>query len=271
MNKILVYFSKFLSCTVGIYFIISLLSIYILVYPAKISFQTHNILFFIAFILHTITLVLRTVLLGHAPMASLFDSLLFYTWSSSLVICIMYIRYKEDGLTLFVTPVIFLSLLKAYYSPQPIRPLSPALQTLWFEVHVGTSFIAYGLFTAGFSAGILYLLKSKNKFNLCKYISSLHYIEKLVYISCAWGFFMFTIAMTSGGIWAYLAWSNYFIWTPKELFSVILWLYYSTYLHARYTPAWKGKKSAYLACGGFFLMIFTYLGISLLMRSSHSF
>ncbi len=268
---LLTYFSHLLTVTTAIYLIISLLTLLILTTPQKKLLQIYNISILIAFIFHTAALVLRTILLEHAPMASLFDSLLFYTWSVSLIVSIMYLRYKEEALSLFVALPIFLALLKAYKSPQDIRPLSPALQTLWFETHVGTSFIAYGFFTLGLSTGFLYLLKNREKARLCQFISPLPVIEKLIYRLCAWGFFIFTIAMTSGGIWAFLAWSNYFIWTPKELFSIILWLYYSTYLHARYISDWHGKKSAYLAIGGFFLMIFTYLGISLLMRSSHSF
>ncbi|MBI5207830.1 MAG: cytochrome c biogenesis protein CcsA [Candidatus Firestonebacteria bacterium] len=265
------YFSYLLSATLGIYLLIFLLSIYIFLNPKQTFLHIYNFIQITVFFFHTVLLIIRTIFLGHAPMASLFDSLLFYSWSISLVSFTMYLRYHEQTLSLLSVPVIFITLLKSYFSPQLIQPLSPALQTLWFETHVSTSFISYGLFTLGFSAGVLYLIKLKNKALICNFISPLPVVEKLVYRLCAWGFFLFTIAMTSGGIWAYLAWSNYFIWTPKELFSVILWLYYSTYLHARYTSGWQGRKTAYLAIGGFILVIFTYLGISLLMRSSHSF
>ncbi|MBI4651086.1 cytochrome c biogenesis protein CcsA [Candidatus Desantisbacteria bacterium] len=264
-------FPFLLTIVIAIYISTSLISLIFFVSPNKTLLKIYNSTLIFAFIFHTIILVIRTILLGHAPMASLFDSLLFYTWSVSLTASVMYLRYKEQTLALFVVMPVLLALVKANQVSQEIRELSPSLQTLWFETHVGTSFIAYGLFTLGFSAGFLYLLKSRDKARICRFISPLPVIEKLVYRSCAWGFFMFTIAMTCGGIWAYLAWCNYFIWTPKELFSVILWLYYSLYLHARYTSGWQGKRSAYFACGGFFLMIFTYLGISLLMRSSHSF
>jgi ABC-type transport system involved in cytochrome c biogenesis permease subunit len=85
------------------------------------------------------------------------------------------------------------------------------------------------------------------------------------------GYSLFSAGMIFGGIWAYLAWSTYWLWTPKELWTVILWLFYSLYLHARLRNWWEGKPSVSLGIIGFFIMMFTYLGVSLLMESSHAF
>jgi ABC-type transport system involved in cytochrome c biogenesis permease subunit len=77
--------------------------------------------------------------------------------------------------------------------------------------------------------------------------------------------------MVFGGIWAYLAWGTYWLWTPKELWTVILWLFYSLYLHARLRQWWQGKPAAALGVLGFIIVMFTYLGVSLFMKSSHTF
>jgi ABC-type transport system involved in cytochrome c biogenesis permease subunit len=77
--------------------------------------------------------------------------------------------------------------------------------------------------------------------------------------------------MIFGGIWAYLAWGTYWLWTPKELWTVILWLYYSLYLHARLRPWWSGRPISVMSVAGFLIVLFTYLGVSLFMKSSHSF
>jgi ABC-type transport system involved in cytochrome c biogenesis permease subunit len=77
--------------------------------------------------------------------------------------------------------------------------------------------------------------------------------------------------MIFGGIWAYLAWGTYWIWTPKELWTSILFAYYSFYLHARLRQWWLGRPMAVLGIAGFAITMFTYLGVSLLMKSSHSF
>jgi len=85
------------------------------------------------------------------------------------------------------------------------------------------------------------------------------------------GYCLFTLSMIFGGIWAYLAWGTYWIWTPKELWTAILWVFYSFYLHARLRQWWTGRPMAILGMAGFGVVLFTYLGVSLLMKSSHSF
>jgi ABC-type transport system involved in cytochrome c biogenesis permease subunit len=85
------------------------------------------------------------------------------------------------------------------------------------------------------------------------------------------GYAFFSISMILGGIWAFYAWGTYWLWTPKELWTTMVWLYYGLYLHARLTGWWTGRPAAWLGITGFAVVMFTYLGVSLLMDSSHSF
>ena len=39
--------------------------------------------------------------------------------------------------------------------------------------------------------------------------------------------------LVAGGIWGYYAWGTYWLWTPKELWTSILWLFYALWLHLR--------------------------------------
>ena len=138
-------------------------------------------------------------------------------------------------------------------------PLPPVLDTWWFEVHVGLSFFSYALFGIGALLGIIYLGQGDAD------------LEKSQYRSILYGYLLFSLAMIAGGIWAYLAWGSYWLWTPKELWTSILWLYYALYLHLRLRPAWHGKKAALAGAAGFVVVLFTYLGVGLLMKSSHTF
>ena len=62
--------------------------------------------------------------------------------------------------------------------------------------------------------------------------------ESNQYRSLLLGYVLFSIAMIFGGIWAYLAWGTYWLWTPKELWTTIVWFFYSLYLHARLVRGW---------------------------------
>jgi len=147
----------------------------------------------------------------------------------------------------------------ALVSPQLNAPLPPVLKTIWFEFHVVLAFLSYALFGIAALLGFL-SLKEKNA-----------YFELLQYKAILVGYSLFSLSMIFGGVWAYLAWGTYWLWTPKELWTSMLWLFYSLYLHARLRPWWAGKPSAILGIAGFGVVLFTYLGVSLLMKSSHTF
>jgi len=97
------------------------------------------------------------------------------------------------------------------------------------------------------------------------------FIEGMQYKAILIGYCLFTMSIIFGGIWAYLAWGTYWLWTPKELWTSILWMYYGFFLHTRLRQWWMGRPLAYLSIAGFAVVLFTYLGVSLLMKSSHSF
>ncbi|MEW6739322.1 MAG: cytochrome c biogenesis protein CcsA [Nitrospirota bacterium] len=147
----------------------------------------------------------------------------------------------------------------ALVSKQHNAPLPPVLRTLWFESHVVLAFLSYALFGIAAVLSVLFLKERDNSF------------DGLQYRAVLMGYCLFSISMIFGGIWAYLAWGTYWLWTPKELWTTILWLFYSLYLHARLRQWWMGKPMAVLGIVGFVVVLFTYLGVSLLMKSSHSF
>ncbi|HSB52047.1 MAG TPA: cytochrome c biogenesis protein CcsA [Dissulfurispiraceae bacterium] len=138
-------------------------------------------------------------------------------------------------------------------------PLPPVLKVIWFELHVILAFFSYALFGLAAVLGVQYM---RNRDSL---------LEGYQYRAVLLGYCLFSLSMIFGGIWAYLAWGTYWLWTPKELWTSILWLFYSLYLHARLRPSWSGRPAAVLGIAGFGVVMFTYLGVSLLMKSSHTF
>jgi cytochrome c-type biogenesis protein CcsB len=97
-------------------------------------------------------------------------------------------------------------------------------------------------------------------------------LDDITYKSIAIGFPLFTIGgLIMGAIWADSAWGRYWSWDPKETWSLITWLVYALYLHARLVAGWRGKKVAILAVIGFIAVIFTYLGVNLVLSGLHSY
>jgi ABC-type transport system involved in cytochrome c biogenesis permease subunit len=146
-----------------------------------------------------------------------------------------------------------------------MTPLYPALDTPWFASHVGLSFLGYGFFAAGLALGIVYLRGGEEA------------VYRTAGRSALYGFSAFSAGMVCGGIWAYYAWGSYWIWTPKEIWSVIVWIYFATLTHLKFIPAqegwpgWTKRLEMGATAAGYGVVLLTFLGVSLLLRSSHSF
>ena len=97
-------------------------------------------------------------------------------------------------------------------------------------------------------------------------------LDEITYKSIAIGFPVFTLGgLIFGAIWADQAWGVYWSWDPKETWSLITWFIYAFYLHSRMIRGWRGKKVAIVAVIGFMAVIFTYLGVNLLLSGLHSY
>lgn len=107
---------------------------------------------------------------------------------------------------------------------------------------------------------------------LKQFMPSQELIDDLTYRMIAIGWPLFTAGgLVMGAIWANSAWGTYWGWDPKETWSLITWFIYSIYLHARYVRGWKGTQMAIISAVGFIGVIFTYLGVNLVLSGLHSY
>ncbi|MEF9425875.1 MAG: c-type cytochrome biogenesis protein CcsB [Candidatus Mariimomonas ferrooxydans] len=97
-------------------------------------------------------------------------------------------------------------------------------------------------------------------------------LDEITYKSITVGFPLFTLGgLLMGAIWANSAWGTYWSWDPKETWSLITWFVYALFIHARFRAGWRGKKTAILAVIGFIAVIFTYLGVNLVLSGLHAY
>src|SRR3972149_4799834 len=220
----------------------------------------------IGLIFHTIALGIRTHESGHAPMLAMYETLLFFSWSTVLVSAIVILRYNERLTELITIPAAILAMIFAQINETPPKPLTLILKTLWFETHVITSFAAYALFTLAFAGAILYLLSVPRLMNSEKKKD----FQDIANRSILWGFFFFSASMFAGAVWEYLAWGTYWLWEPKVIWSFIVWFYYAGAMHAYYVKEWRGEWPAAGTGGGFFFVRFPRLFCSPLPYMEHS-
>jgi ABC-type transport system involved in cytochrome c biogenesis permease subunit len=208
--------------------------------------------------LHALIIAQSARLYGRIPLIGMRDTLGFLAFSIGAVYLIAGWKRRRDLFSYLCVPLVLLLLLAGLAAPAP-GPLPPVLNTIWFELHVILSFVSYALFAVGAVFGVLALSRGEPA------------AEAAQYRSLLLGYVLFSVAMIFGGIWAFYAWGAYWLWTPKELWTTIVWFTYSLYLHARLVRGWAGRKAVWAGIAGFAIVMFTYAGVGLLMKSSHEF
>lgn len=88
-------------------------------------------------------------------------------------------------------------------------------------------------------------------------------LENAAYKAISLAFFLMSIVLITGALWAHYAWGRYWAWDPKETGALAIWIIYAIYLHARRTPGLSGPASSVLGIVGFFVIIVGFLGVNL--------
>jgi cytochrome c-type biogenesis protein CcsB len=216
--------------------------------------------------------------IGRAPLTNLYESLAFFAWTFAVIYLVLERKFKIRTVGAFVAPFPFLIMAYASLNPNDIQPLVPALKSNWLISHVVTCFVGYAAFAVSFGVSFLYLFKAgsekrspKSAGSFWDILPSSAALDEIGYKTIAIGFPLLTIGIVTGAFWANVAWGTYWSWDPKETWSLIVWLIYAAYLHARITRGWRGKRAAILSIVGFAATIFCYLGVNLILSGLHSY
>jgi len=213
--------------------------------------------------------------IGHVPLSNLYESMVFFSWAIAIIYLLATRRLKTRIPGAFVMPIVCFSLASTSLMNQQIQPLVPALQSNWLTAHVVTCFLGYAAFAVAFTFSLLYLLKTRGPVRSGasprKTLPSADLLDEFSYRMISIGFPLLSLGIITGAAWANSAWGTYWSWDPKETWSLIVWLIYAAYLHARISRGWKGKRAAWLSLVGFSATIFCYLGVNLLLSGLHSY
>ncbi|MGN7471948.1 cytochrome c biogenesis protein CcsA [Brevibacillus sp. SAFN-007a] len=97
-------------------------------------------------------------------------------------------------------------------------------------------------------------------------------LDEISYRAISIGYPVFTLgALIFAMIWAEEAWGRFWGWDPKEVWALIVWLFYSAYLHLRLSRGWIGAKSAWMSVIGFVIILITLVVVNLVIAGLHSY
>jgi ABC-type transport system involved in cytochrome c biogenesis permease subunit len=215
----------------------------------------------LGWLVQAVLLASRWNVAGFLPVTGLFSTLHFLTlWLVAITLYFIW-RYGAIRLLPATLAVALVALWKAGDGDMNLAPLTPALDTPLFFLHVASSFAAYGMFVM---AAMLSLYRLAG-IDATPWGHERRMLDEALYL----GYILFSWCMIAGSLWAYLAWGSYWTWRIKGLWSAVLWFYYSGVIHVRNKGRWQGWPVDVLSLCGCALMIFTFLGLGLLFETSH--
>jgi len=214
------------------------------------------------------SLLFRTIATGHGPFANMYEFSLAFAFGILTAYMWFERKYHQRILALVALPVAIAMMAYAATIPSTIEPLVPALQNnLLLTVHVAVAIVAYGSFSIAFAASVLYLIQPEGgRWGLPKP----QVLDEIGYRAVVVGYPFLTLTIILGAVWADTAWGTYWSWDPKETASLVTWLIYGAYLHARVMRGWRGNRAAWLLVLGFAATLFTYFG-NLFFGGLHSY
>jgi cytochrome c-type biogenesis protein CcsB len=236
-------------------------------------------LMFTALVMNAGLIFMRWQDAGRAPFKSLFESLVFAAFTLVAVYLFFERLYRTRVMGVLAMIACFgvLAFALTKWDAEIVK-LPPALQSPWFVPHVVVYFVGYAAVAlASLTATaqlVTYALTGKG------YVEGLRAgtvlegqkldFEEMTYELIRFGFVLLTIGLLVGSVWAKSAWGDFWVWDPKENWSLVTWLVYGGYLHLRRVRGWKGDKGAWLLIAGFAVVMFTYLGMHLLPTAEES-
>ena len=231
-------------------------------------------LLWLCFILHTVGLIVRWYLSGHAPFSDAYESMIYVGWSA-IGVGLFFSRRSPltVAATAFVTAMILMIAHWNWMDPA-IGTLQPVLNSYWLMLHVAVIVGSYGPFALGMLLGIINLLlmivttrKNAHKINLIQ--QELTIVNEL---ALTVGLVMLTIGNFLGGMWANESWGRYWGWDPKETWALISIMVYALVIHLRLIPHWRGRWAFnFMSIVAFGSILMTYFGVNFYLTGMHSY
>lgn len=232
---------------------------------------TINIL---AFAAHTIGLLIRWYIAGHAPWSDSYESMIFIAWSLALS-GVVFARTSAISLALtsILAGVILFVAHLSWMDPQ-ITTLVPVLQSYWLTIHVSVITASYGFLglcsLLGFFTLILFSLQGKKEnFELSRNILEATRINEMAMIL---GLSLLVFGNFLGGVWANESWGRYWSWDSKETWALVSILVYAAIIHIRFVPKINSQYVfALSSMFGYLTIIMTYFGVNFYLTGMHSY
>ena len=235
----------------------------------------------LGFVLHLAATLLRGIAAERVPFANMYEFAL--TATTAIIAIFLFMQFFVDvrflGALVTGLTVLFLGVSKVNFY-RPIVPLPPALDTYWLVIHILVAVLAVGFMTLSFGLSVLQLMQTKrenaakagqNALSFLRSFPNAIRLEDLAYRMAIIGFVFWTFTLIAGSIWAERAWSRYWGWDTKEVWTLVIWVLYAGFIHARATRGWRGTRSAWLSIVAYSAVIFNFTIVNVFFKGLHAY
>ncbi|MDN6476488.1 c-type cytochrome biogenesis protein CcsB [Corynebacterium variabile] len=229
---------------------------------------------------HLLFLVCRGLAAERFPWGNLFEYVTVVTGMAICVACVVFRRKAMRVLWPWIlTPIILLLFYAGTELYADVAPVVPSLKSNWYWIHVSTVSVGGSIGLVSGVSSLLYVLRRKQPKGkehgwFGKVVSPLpdsSKLDALAYRTAIWTLPIFGLGVVFGAIWAHAAWGRFWGWDPKETVSLITWILYAAYLHARATPGMRGLPAAWINIFAFATMVFNLFFINIVVSGLHSY
>ncbi|RBP63167.1 cytochrome c-type biogenesis protein CcsB [Brevibacterium sanguinis] len=232
----------------------------------------------LASLLHVAAVLTRALSVMRVPWGNMMEYILTATAITVVVYLVVLTRKDVRYLGTFVAGGVLLCLglsITVFYTPA--AQLIPALQSYWIAIHVPIAILSTALLYISAILAVFQILKARFEDRAPKWLRFTRRlpasddIERVSYTIAAVGFITWTFTLIAGAIWAEVAWSRYWGWDSKEIWTFVVWVVYAAYLHARATRGWGPTKVAVLNLIGIASVIFNFTVVNVYFNGLHSY
>lgn len=245
------------------------------VVPARISAWV----LLAACVLHGVSFTFRVAGIGTNPVVNIHEALSFFAWVLSGIYLIIQWKTKVKVLGAFVAPVALLLMIGASAGVPGFGGEVTILQNLkggLVTFHVILSIVGEALFAIAGCAGIVYLiqndfLKHRKMTGLSRILPSLGDLDRINHVCLLIGFPFLTIGILAGSVWARIVWGSHWNWDPKQVWTLVIWIFYAVLLHQRLAIGWNGRRAAIWSIFAILLIVFAMIGVNAFHVTTHRF
>ena len=230
--------------------------------------------------LHLVAFVTRGLAANRFPLGNLYEYILFMTAVIMVVVAVVVQRKNWHTVWPWLLfPMVIAMFLNSTVFHMQAAPVVPALQSYWLPVHVSSVSIgaSVGLVSGAFA--LLYLLRMHQPRGeehgvlgaIARPLPDAKTLDQIAYKTAVVTLPLFGIGIVFGAIWAEVAWGRFWGWDAKETVSMITWILYAAYLHARATAGWKSAAAAWINVFAMAMTIFNMTYVNTVIAGLHSY